>query len=356
MGMFRNPPPPRSPWGGGGRGGRGGSLWGKLFEASDNPLEWALRVGTYFGIGVRVGLLYLVWMGFELARFGSQSALGTGVWVVASLFVIVLLHEFGHCIACRRMGGEADRILMWPLGGLAFCRPPHDWWSNFVTTAGGPLVNVGLVPVLGGVLLALGQGWAVLVFNPFDPFKVPLDYTASGVSPWVLSMLFWTYYTNWLLLLFNVLLPMFPMDGGRLLQALLWKWLGYQRSMDISTRVGLGAAVVLGLLALSTGSMVLLGVAIFAGLTCFNERRRLAFMAQEGLEVQSWQGGGTVNAGNPKREEKLRRQAERERAAREQEAAELDRILGKIKDGGMGSLTKREEAFLRRTREKMSRE
>lgn len=362
MSVFRNPPPPPPPRGRGGWSPRP-SGWQRFFATSENPLEWALRIGTYFGISVRIGLLYLVWMGFELARYGSQGALASGVWIVASLFIIVLLHEFGHCFACRRVGGQADRILMWPLGGLASCSPPHTWWANFVTTAGGPLVNVALVPVFGAALLAIGQGWNVLFFNPFTPFLVTLDYSGARVSPWVLQMLFWTYYTNWILLLFNVLIPMFPMDGGRLVQALLWKRFGYTRSMDITTRVGLFAAVVLGLIALSTQAMMLLGIAIFGGLTCINERRKLRFMAQQGFasgeEGESWRVGPTAvveTPGNRRRAEKLRQQAERERAARDQEATELDRILAKIKAGGMGSLTRSEESFLRRTREKMSKD
>lgn len=315
------------------------------------------------GITVRVGLLYLLWMAFQLGPHFGKATLANQAWLIGSLFVIVLLHEFGHCIACRRVGGEADQILMWPLGGLASCRPPHTWWANFVTTAGGPLVNVALVPVLGGVLLALGQGWDVLIFSPLTPSDgwAALDPSRAPIGEWLLTMLFWTYYSNWLLLLFNVLVPMFPMDGGRLLQALLWKRLGYRRSMQIATTVGLGAAIVIGLFAITSGQMILFAIALFGGLTCWAEKQKLAMMSAgfgEMPEESPW--ASSLRPDNDDDSPRARREAEKKRVASEKqrqaaqaEAAELDRILAKIKASGMGSLSRSEEAFLRKTNEKL---
>ncbi|MCU0689523.1 MAG: hypothetical protein MUE97_07285, partial [Phycisphaerales bacterium] len=202
MSAFRPPSSDRNPWpsrGGGGGGGSGGGgrggFWRRVIAPTDNPLDWALPMGSFRGIAVRVGLLYIAWMVFQIVpNLGGASGILAGqLWMLGSLFVLVLLHEFGHCFACRWVGGEADDILMWPLGGLASCRPPHTWKANFITTAGGPLVNVALLPVLGGVLLALGQGWNVLIFNPLTPFDAwrNLDPSAAPgfVSGWLLTML-----------------------------------------------------------------------------------------------------------------------------------------------------------------------
>jgi Zn-dependent protease len=356
-------------------------------------------IGRFSGIAVRVSLLYVVWMALQVGTAASQGgALGFGqqLFMVGALFVLVLLHEFGHCVAARRVGGDATDILMWPLGGLASCSLPHTWWAHFVTTAGGPLVNAALVPVLGGVLLVLGQPTGALVFSPLNVSSgwLALDYGAAGVPVWALQAAFWAYVANWALLLFNVLVPMFPMDGGRLLQAIMWRGMGFRRSMDITTRVGLFAAVVLGLFALTTGAMVLFAVAVMGGLTCYAERQRLAEMGALGAAGsgedgagEEWKlagrGRGSAGAGSgasgwtvvrgaggggqggdggwgdgvgrtaEREAEKARKRAEVEQKERAAQSAELDRILAKIKDRGMSSLTGAERNFLSRTREKM---
>ncbi len=344
-----------------GRGNGGGAWntgapmpWWRRVFGSENPLQWSLPLGRYLGITVRVSLLYAVWMALELVNkphAWMAIAIATG-------FVLVLLHEFGHCLAARRVGGEADDILMWPLGGLASVHHPHTWRASFITTACGPLVNLALVPVLAGALLALGQPLGVLVFNPFKPSIAQnlLDYS-SGLPPLLVQALFWAYFTNWVLLLFNVLVPMFPMDGGRMLQALLWRKMGYERSMDIATRVGLGIAVLMGMFALVSQEFVLFGIAVFGGLTCFHERQNLKFRAGQPAE-EPWAASARLSDRDLRAEqekaERAQRQAQARRQAEAADALELDRILAKIKAKGMGGLTKSEEAFLRRTRDKMA--
>lgn len=336
---------------------------------------WSVPFGRVAGISLSISIIYVLWMVFELTTTRNWTFKAS---YVASLFVLVLLHEFGHCFACRWVGGEADRILMWMLGGLAYCRSPHNWRANFITTAGGPMVNVVLVPILTGVLMALGVPLHALLFNPFadgafgSAWGTAVDAMGSrGVPDWLPTPLFTLHFTNLALLLFNVLLPMFPMDGGRLLQTLLWRKLGYSKSMWIATTVGLVAATLVFLFGLMTQSWVLIGLAIMSGVTCYQERQHLRFMAQEGGGVAaekwaqfgadgegwkvggggggSWGGAKAAKTHSPRALEKARKAAEAERAKAESEGAELDRILAKIKDKGMASLSKSEEAFLRRS-------
>lgn len=366
--------------GGGGGGGRGWGedpqqpWWRRIFGQGDNPLTWSVPIGSLFDITIRVSIIYIVWMAFELL---SSHDWTFKAWSVASLFVLVLLHEFGHCFACRRVGGEADNILMWMLGGLASCRSPHNWRANLVTTAGGPMVNVVLVPVFMGVLMALGAPLSSLIFNPFGSgvgFAWLRATENMQCADWLKTPLFSLHVTNLALLLFNVLLPMFPMDGGRLLQCLLWRKLGYSKSMWIATRIGLVAAIIVGLFGAFVQSWTLLALAIMCGLTCYNQQQQLRFMAADDVADERWSqwgsdgdgwklgkggasmfGGGVGKGGektNTKQAEKAVKAAQAERDRQLSETAELDRILAKIKDKGMASLSKSEQAFLRRSTEK----
>jgi uncharacterized membrane protein YhiD involved in acid resistance len=158
---------------------------------------------------------------------------------------------------------------------------------------------------------------------------------------------------------------MFPMDSGRLLQALLWRRLGWKRSMEIATTIGLVAAVGLGLFAVTSQAFVLFGIALFGGITCYVEKQRLRMMGgpfgNAPEEESPWAASlrDEPAAAPSKRQlaqqRKAQAQAEAERRAKEAETAELDRILAKIKNSGMGSLTRTEETFLRRTNEKMNK-
>src|SRR5687768_5564215 len=123
-------------------GGPGGFLFNLFFGSA--PL------GTFFGIHVRIHATLLWFMGLTIL-FGMSRGQPweSRVISVGALFGIVLLHEFGHCFACRWVGGEANDILMWPLGGLAFAQPPRRPWPTFVTVAGGPAVNVIICVICG---------------------------------------------------------------------------------------------------------------------------------------------------------------------------------------------------------------
>ncbi len=343
----------------------------RMFVEGDDFFGWSLPlfsvprgVPGIGGIAVRIHLLYVLFIVVQLLVSLRRDGLGVHYTaaMMATLFVLVLLHEFGHCLACRRVGGEADRVLMWPLGGLAFCRPPHRWDASLITTLGGPGVNVVLVPVLGGALLAAGAGWDALIFNPFDPQSVLL----SGWFTEYWRIWLWSaYFTNLVLLGFNMLLPMFPMDAGRVVQEVLWARIGYRKSMTIAVNLGLVLAIAVGLFALMGGTNMLFAVAVFAGITCFAEKRRLAMMEDagplEGYDFSRGYGGMPNVAGGGGREGAgegggWRASSAQDRAfaaaAKRQEAdrliqVEVDRILEKIAREGMGSLTRKERATLK---------
>jgi Zn-dependent protease len=151
-----------------------------------------------------------------------------GVLEYLALFCIVLTHEFGHALACRQVGGVADRIILWPLGGIAFVNPPPRPGAYLWSIAAGPLVNVALIPILGVASAIVSQ----------DQLSTPPSDASLFFSD--------LNYINWGLLIFNIL-PIFPLDGGQILRGLLWFPLGPLRSLQIASVVGLIGGALLAL-------------------------------------------------------------------------------------------------------------
>src|SRR5204863_7995746 len=114
-----------------------------------------------------------------------------------TLFLIVLVHEFGHALACKSVGGKAERIMLWPLGGVAFVQPPERPGAYLWSIAAGPLVNVVLIP------LTLGAYWWA---------------GRLAVSGELLHFLWMATRINLALLIFNMI-PIFPLDGGQILRS-----------------------------------------------------------------------------------------------------------------------------------------
>lgn len=349
-------------WGGGGAGG-GGGWFERVFKDGVGFFGWSLPLYRAWGIAVRLHLLFLIYIIVRLLDGFRPDGIGfiPTLQMLVSLFGIVLLHEYGHCIACRKVGGEADRILLWPLGGLAFCRPPHNWKADFITTAGGPMVNVLLFPIFGAIILATGGGLGAVFFNPFSPNAAFLDIP-SNLPGWLGIWLVWTHIVNTYLLLFNVLLPMYPMDGGRLVHALLWRKMGYERGTMVVTNIGLFAAVVVGTIAVLTGKMLLLGIAIFAGITSWQQKQAMRFAGGPmggGMyeSDESWRGGAGSGSGGGQQSggrwgggsreySRAAKQAEDRRRAEQ----EIDEILAKVAQQGMQSLTRAEKRRLEKNR------
>jgi Zn-dependent protease len=185
------------------------------------PPQNSLRLFRFAGIEV-----FLHWSWFVVAlieinnRSDQYSSLAWNVAEYLALFVIVLLHEFGHALACRQVGGQANRIVLWPLGGVAFVAPPQRPGATLWSIAAGPLVNVILLPL--AILLAMVSrrlGWAD-AFPDLQQFLRAMVFINAG------------------LLIFN-LLPIYPLDGGQILRALLWFFLGRARSLMAAAVIGL---------------------------------------------------------------------------------------------------------------------
>ena len=329
----------------------------RVFGDSENPLRWSFPLYRAWGILVRVHLFFPVFIAAELIRAVVPS--GPGLLFVAPLmvafFVLALAHEYGHCFACRRVGGEADEILMWPLGGLASCAPPHRWEASLWTTIGGPGVNaVLLLPLALAVWSVTGEPGAA-IFNPFAPGAVwSLLDTPGNPGLHLLKITLWSFhYANALLLAFNVLIPMYPMDGGRILHALLWRKLGHRDATGVAALVGLVTAAVMAVFAIVFSQLVLLALALFGGIICYTERQRLRFedSADESVFAASL-ASEDADRGAARADKRATRERDKARA----EQAEVDRILAKISASGIDSLTRKERRTLDQASAKSRRE
>jgi Zn-dependent protease len=190
-----------------------------------------IRLFKFSGIQVYLHFSWFLVAAYEFTR--RAGVYTSPVWAAfeyIALFAIVLLHEFGHALACRQTGGIADRIVLWPLGGIAFVNPPRRPGAMLWSIAAGPLVNVVLLPILS-IALSITQ-------------------VRTGAEPSDFALFVWhVWWINFGLLVFN-LLPVYPLDGGQILRALLWFPLGEIRSLQIASIVGLAGGACLALFAL----------------------------------------------------------------------------------------------------------
>lgn len=228
----------------------------------------AFRIFAFRGIDV-----YLHWSWFVAAIFLIQSPVGiyrgtTAIWSMleyVSLFGLVVLHEFGHALACRQVGGQAHEIILWPLGGIAFVSPPQRPGATLWSIAAGPLVNLVLWPVFWGVLLAMEQSGMARAMPNF--------FVLVSAIAWInRCILIFNLFPIGLFgssLFFLAWLPIYPLDGGQILRSLLWFLFGRARSLLIATALGLLGVAALIILAAIRTDLWLGAMAVFILLNCW---------------------------------------------------------------------------------------
>lgn len=213
--------------------------------------QGSIRLFRFAGID-----LFLHWSWFLVAVFeiqnqkGRYSSLTWSVLEYLALFLIVMLHEFGHALACRQVGGTANQIVLWPLGGVAYVDPPPRPGATLWSIAAGPLVNVVLAPVLF-VIVILGRslGWAQAMPDLYKLVRALL-YIDVG------------------LLVFNML-PIYPLDGGQIVRSLLWFVFGRARSLIVATILGFLGVAGFIILALWIHSVWFGVLAVFMLMNCW---------------------------------------------------------------------------------------
>ncbi|QCN98274.1 CBS domain-containing protein (plasmid) [Azospirillum argentinense] len=218
-------------------------------------MSWSIPIGTVKGTVIRIHVtffLFLLWIGAAYHAQGGWPAALEGVVFLSLLFLCVLLHEFGHVFAARRYGVRTPDITLLPIGGVARLeRLPEKPSQELVVALAGPAVNLVIAALLYAALGGFVPAGAAEVQN-------------AGID--VLSRL---AVVNLFLALFN-LIPAFPMDGGRVLRAVLASRMGYVRGTQVAASIGQAVAIGLGLLGLF-GNPMLLFIALFVYLGASSE-------------------------------------------------------------------------------------
>jgi Zn-dependent protease len=388
-----------------------------------DPMSWSVPVFRAFGIQVKVHLLFFIFtIGMFLRQVGAKD---NPVWwvdvlffTIILLFAIVLLHEFGHCFGARHVGGDAKEVLLWPLGGLAYVDVPHNPKANFITTAAGPGVNVvicvacALGLVAGGFLPNANplanpyvsevknyrdrrvhtSEYGLKVYQPGSndpvPGQVILDEMVKKserglyervtwkpedadrmaammggermIAPSWVTWLNRTFYLSWMLFLFN-LIPAYPLDGGRLLQSVVWAKRDYRKGVVVAAYTGFGVAVLFLIVSIAANEALFMGLALFMLYEASMALYRLE-MDDTGPFGYDFSAGYTSLEKDeepppkPKRAGWFKRwrlaraakrlQRENEERARDDER--MDQLLEKIARTGKESLTDEERRFLER--------
>lgn len=207
-------------------------------------MRWQWKLGTFAGIDVFVHATFLLligWIGYShWLRYGTIAKVAEGVVFILALFLCVVLHEYGHALTARRYGIKTRDITLYPIGGVARLerlpdKPIEELWVALM----GPAVNVVIAALLFVYLYLTGG------LVPMTDLTV-----ASG------SFLARLMAVNVSLVLFN-LIPAFPMDGGRVLRALLAMRMDYVRATQIAANIGQGLAFLLGLFGLFNNPFLL---------------------------------------------------------------------------------------------------
>lgn len=326
-------------------------------------LSWSIPLGRWGGLRVRLHVLFVVLALVVLhlaGRSGDSNSTRYALIGLGILLASVLLHELGHAYAARRLGGGADQIMLWPLGGLIPAGGVHDVQSELVVALAGPLVN--WIVCLVTIPMVIMSGWADLggLFNPLSP-----PSPADGLD-WNLcvALVFWM---NWVLAGIN-LLPAYPMDGIRILRSLLRPTFGYRASCAKTARLAKFTALALFIFALLVYTsypsawipLALLAIFLFFSAKEEDEKLRHEDMDDELFGYDFSQGytslERTLDPPVHSRPGPLRRWLERRRKTKlrrkheveSEEDSRVDGVLARLHDKGLDGLSSEDLALLKR--------
>jgi Zn-dependent protease len=372
-----------------------------------DPVSWSIPIFSAFGIPVKVHITYFLFtLGIFLRQISmpgaAEKALAIFLLTIVVLFLIVLLHEFGHCFAARLMDGEAKEILIWPLGGLAWVDFPYEWRAHTIVAAGGLIVQAiigfacfiilagaGYFPTFNPIanpytsemfnyrdgrhhtseygLNIYAPGSTELVKPPEDmksklknPEELNDTIVKSGyeraVAPAGLVWLNRIFWLNWVLILLN-LIPGLPLDGGQILLGLIWSRSDRDHATQTAVFVGYFVAVLLLVASFALNEVFALTLGAVIAIVCWFKVNGPQREEQEFGDFSA--GYSSLEGDEPpprpkKRQGLLKRWMTARRARRMQRESEqqikdeqrLDQLLEKI--ARKEALTAEEQAFMKR--------
>src|SRR5262245_23051564 len=226
-------------------------------------MKGSWKIAQLAGIGIFVHWTLLILLAFLAVRFlvvggGDVEVVVSGLALVAAVFACIVLHELGHALAAKRYGIRTRDITLLPIGGLARLeRMPEEPTQELVVAVAGPAVNVVIAGALFIAIMLMG-GLTALVVQTAAPDDVTFLRIRAGVIHFLTNLA----WVNVILVLFN-LLPAFPMDGGRVLRALLALRLPYPRATALAASIGKAMAVLFAVYGLFAPNLMLLLVALF---------------------------------------------------------------------------------------------
>src|SRR5580704_11385072 len=224
-------------------------------------MRWSLNMGTIAGTAVRIHITFLLFLGWIFAAdyaSGGPDEAWTGLLFMVLLFACVLAHEFGHIFTARAFGVATPDVTLLPIGGVARLeRIPEEPRQEFLIAIAGPAVNV-----------VIGFGLVLLAGAHLDPGAL------VSVDNAHISMVDRLAIVNLFLAVFNMI-PAFPMDGGRVLRALLASRMGHTRATEVAAAVGQGVAFLLGFAGLFWNPMLIF-IAVFVYLAASSEAHMVA--------------------------------------------------------------------------------
>jgi Zn-dependent protease len=229
----------------------------------------SIQVAKFANIPIKIhwsfGLFVLLIVGYGLSNDMRGTDLVWFLGFITAMFICVILHEYGHAISARRYGVKTIDIIISPIGGLARLEKlPEKPIHEFVVAIAGPLVNVVIALCLFTILFITFQDLSFLIVNenPLDNIITPKGF---------FGLLIWT---NMILFLFN-LIPAFPMDGGRILRALLSMRFGRVRGTQWAAIVGRALAIGFIIFAVFTSDYMLIFIGIFVFVMAGNEKNQV---------------------------------------------------------------------------------
>ena len=320
-----------------------------MYPQADNPWIFGFPIATLWGTRIRLNPLYLgIWLWFGREMGWALGTLGFGL-----LTVLILFHELSHVFAARWTGGDAEDVVLWPFGGLALCRRAPTFQSEFLVPAAGPLFHLVVGLALTPLMWSFDEFWMAL-----NPIYWPVLDQSKGL-PHLTKVVLYTLNAK---LLFLNLLPMLPLDGSS-----MWQAIANQRWEPVNARSAtLIASVVTHLVLLIValnidslyGVQVMLVLYSLLPITIL-EAIRLQLSQQMGEFGDSDAFDLTGDDEAPRRirqpgllerwkMERERKRQEREEQERIETETRLDALLEKINQSGIDSLSDAEKKFLKR--------